>query len=146
MTGLVLHEPSRGLPLVNLVIVFETGSFFDPAGQEGLSRFTGRMLRRGTRARSARELDATLDRLGGELAVEVSATTTTLHAQVIRRNLAPFVDLVAEVLASPAFAPDEVERLRKKVLAELVEARDSDRHLAQIAFRSAMFQIGRAHV
>lgn len=139
MTGLVLHEPSRGLPLVNLVIVFETGSFFDPAGQEGLSRFTGRMLRRGTRARSARELDATLDRLGGELAVEVSATTTTLHTQIIRRNLAPFVDLVAEVLASPAFAPDEVERLRKKVLAELVEARDSDRHLAQIAFRSAMF-------
>lgn len=135
----VLHEPSRALPLVNLVVAFGTGAFFDPPGQEGLSRFTGRMLRRGTRARSARELEAALDRLGGELSIEVSATTTTLHAQVIRRNLGPFVDLLAEVLGSPAFAPDEVERLRKKVLAELIEARDSDRHLAQVAFREAMF-------
>ncbi len=136
----VLHEPSRALPVVNLVVAFGTGAFFDPHGQEGLSRFTGRMLRRGTRGRSARELEAALDRLGGELSVEVSATTTTLHAQVIRRNLGGFVDLLAEVLGSPAFAPDEVERLRKKVLAELIEARDSDRHLAQVAFRAAMFE------
>ncbi len=139
MSRPVLVQTSRALPLVSFLVAFETGSYFDPPNLDGLSRFTGRMLRRGTLTKSARALEAAIDRLGGELSVEVSATNTTLHAQVIRRNLAPFVALVAEVLAAPAFAADEVERLRKKTLAEVIEARDNDRSLAQLAFRKAMF-------
>lgn len=132
-------ETSHALPLISFAIAFETGSYFDPPGKEGLARFTGRMLRRGTKTKSAQALEAATDRLGGELNVEVSHANLTLHAQVIARNLEPFVALVAEVLGEPAFAEDELERLRKKAVAELLEARDNDRSLAQIAFRSAMF-------
>ncbi len=132
-------ETSKALPLVSFAIAFQTGSYFDPPGKEGLSRFVGRMLRRGTKSKDAQVLEAAIDRLGAELTVEVSHANFTVHGQVIRRNLEPFVALVAEVLADPAFAEDELERLRKKALAELVEARDNDRALAQIAFRKAMF-------
>lgn len=135
----VVVEESHGLPLVAFAVAFETGSYFDPVGKEGLFRFVGRMLRRGTKTLDAKALEAAIDRLGAELTVEVSHANMTLHGQVIRRNLEPFVKLVGDVLAEPAFAPDELERLRKKALAELVEARDNDRSLAQNAFRSAMF-------
>jgi len=132
-------ETSRALPLVSFAIGFETGSFFDPVGKEGLMRFLGRLLRRGTKRLDAKALEAAIDRLGAELTIEVSHANVTVHGQVIRRSLEPFVALVAEVLAEPAFDAEELERLRKKVLAERIEARDNDRSLAQNAFRSAMF-------
>ncbi len=135
----VLVESSHALPLVSFVVAFETGSYFDPVGREGLARFTGRMLRRGAGKMSAQALEAAIDRLGAELSVEVSSTSVAVHAQVIRRNLEPFVKLVAEVLGAPTFDADEIERLRKKALAEVVEARDNDRSLAQQAFRPAVF-------
>lgn len=133
-------ETSRTLPLVSFAIGFETGSYFDPVGKEGLMRFVGRLLRRGTKRLDAKALEATIDRLGAELSVEVSHANVTVHGQVIRRNLEPFVALVAEVLGEPAFDAEELERLRKKVLAERIEARDNDRSLAQNAFRTAMFE------
>ena len=115
-------ETSRTLPLVSFAIGFETGSYFDPVGKEGLMRFVGRLLRRGTKRLDAKALEATIDRLGAELSVEVSHANVTVHGQVIRRNLEPFVALVAEVLGEPAFDAEELERLRKKVLAERIEA------------------------
>lgn len=133
-------ETSRVLPLVSFAIGFETGSYFDPEGKEGLMRLVGRLMRRGTKRLDAKALEATIDRLGAELTIEVSHANVTLHGQVIRRNLEPFVALVGEVLGEPAFDAEELERLRKKVLAERIEARDNDRSLAQNAFRTAMFE------
>ena len=88
----LIVETSHVLPLVAFAIAFKTGSYFDPPGKEGLSRFVGRMLRRGTKTKGAQALEAAIDRLGAELTVEVSNANFTVHGQVIRRNLEPFVD------------------------------------------------------
>ncbi len=136
----VVHvESAHALPLVSISVSFRTGALHDPEGKEGLARFTARMLRRGTQKRSSRALEAAIDSLGGELSVEVSVSTVSVHAQVIRRNLEPFLDLLAEFLGQPAFAEDELEKFRREVLAELIEVRDNDRALAQLAFRKHMF-------
>src|SRR5262249_10200444 len=74
-----------------------------------------------------------------ELALDVGPSTVTFHGQVIRRNVEPFVDLVARILGKPTFDQEEVARLRRETAAELVEARDSDRALANRAFRRALF-------
>jgi zinc protease len=135
----VLVEPSHAIPLVGFTVAFRSGSAYDPVGREGSARVAARMLRRGCDGLSANDIEERIDQLGGELSFDVSASSVALHAQVIGRNLRPFIELVARILSLPSFAEAEFERLRREVLAELVESRDNDRGLAQKAFRAALF-------
>ncbi len=135
----VLLEESHAVPLVSLTLALRSGSAHDPPGKEGALRVAGRMLRRGCESLDARSIENMLDRLGAELAVDVSASSIALHAQVIARNLDAFVDLLSRLVSSPTFPLDEFERLKRESIAEIIEARDSDQALAQRAFRRALF-------
>ncbi len=77
--------------------------------------------------------------MGGELSADVSASITTIYAQVIRRNVEPFIELLSKLVATPQFAEDEFARLKRETVAELIESRDNDRALAQRAFRRSLF-------
>ncbi len=130
---------SHELPLVDLSISFRTGSAFDPAEKLGLTRIFARMLRRGAEGWTSDRVEEMIDRYGAEIGVDASASTITVHAQVIRRNLEPFMALLTAMLAKPTFAPDELARLQREAVAEIIEARDSDRSLAGSFFRKALF-------
>lgn len=136
-------EPSPLIPLVSVSVVLRSGAARDPVGKDGLARVTARAMRRGADGMNALAVDAAIDALGSELSPDVSASTMGLHGQVIKKNAAAFVDLAARILGAPTFAEDEVARLLRESRAELEEARDNDRGLAQVAFRRAVF--GEAH-
>ena len=70
----------------------------------------------------------------------MSVSSSALHGQVIERNLGGFINLLATLMAEPTFPEDEYERLRRETLAEIVEARDNDRSLAQQAFRREVWK------
>ena len=135
----VLVESSRELPLVTIAVALRSGSAEDPVDQEGLTRFAGRMMRRSGGGRSATELDAAIDALGGSIGVESTHSTTAVHGTVISRSLDEFVDLVSDIVARPGFAGDEHERLQRETNAELIEARDHDRALMRRWFRRKFY-------
>ncbi len=134
-----LVESSPVVPLVSIVLAWRSGATSDPQGKDGICRFAARMLRRGIEGMTFAEIETAIDTLGGELGLDVGPSTMSFHAQVIRRNLRPFADLLARIVAKPTFADDEIARLRRETAAELVDARDSDRSLANVAFRRALF-------
>ncbi len=130
---------SHELPLVDMSISFRSGSALETDEKHGSTRLFARMLRRGAAGRSSDDIEAAIDRLGGELSVDVSASSINIHAQVIRRNLEPFVALVKDLLTKPTFPEDELARLRREAVAEIIESRDSDKSLASRFFRRAVF-------
>lgn len=134
-----LVESSPVVPLVSIVLAWRSGATSDPKGKDGICRFAARMLRRGADGMSFAEIETAIDTLGGELGLDVGPSTMSFHAQVIRRNLRPFSKLLARIVSKPTFADDEIARLRRETAAELVDARDSDRSLANVAFRRALF-------
>jgi zinc protease len=132
-------EASPKIPLVSIVVAFPTGSTHDPVGKEGLTRATARMLRRGCEGLTADAIEEAVDGLGGEFGCDATPTSITVHAEVISRNLDPFVELIAKVLGAPAFDPAEAALLLRESEAEIVESRDNDRVLASRAFRRTLF-------
>jgi zinc protease len=132
-------ESSSAVPLVSIVVAFRRGATADPEGKDGLGRFMARLLRRGCEGMGSAEIESAIDLLGAELGLDVGPSTTSLHGQVIRRNLGPFCELLARILGSPTFAEEEVARLGRESVAELIDARDSDRSLVGVAFRRALF-------
>ena len=138
--ALALLEASHAVPLVSFVIALRCGSALDPVGKEGLTRLTMRMLRRGCEGMTSEQIDFRIDVLGAEMAVDTSPSTVAIHAQVIARNLDAFVDLLAKLLSAPTFPEVELARLRRETAAEIVEARDNDRAVAQKAMTRTLFE------
>ena len=136
---LTFVETSRALPMVSVVISFRSGSVHDPAGKEGLSRITARMLRRGCDGYTKERIEETIDSLGGEFGADTLMSGTTISFEVIRRSIDPFADLVATMLGKTTVADDELARLLRESKAEIIESRDSDRLLASRAFRRSLF-------
>jgi zinc protease len=137
--AIVFLEESHELPLVDLSISLRTGSAFDPDDKRGLARLFARMLRRGAEGWGSDAIEATIDADGAEIGVDASPSTVTVHAQVIRRNLEKFMELLIALLSRPTFPADELARLQRETVAEIIEARDSDRALAGAFFRKTLF-------
>ena len=132
-------EDSNAIPLVSIVVALRSGSAADPDDKSGLARVTARMLRRGCAGLKSHEIEEAIDSLGAEMAVDTSSSSVAVHAQVIERNLEPFIDLLGRLLATPTFSIDELERLKRESIAEIIESRDNDRVVAQKAFQRTMF-------
>jgi zinc protease len=132
-------ESSTVVPLVSFALSLRSGALADPEGKDGLSRLTARMMRRGCKGMTSSEIESAVDRLGGEIGFDVGPSTISLHGQVIRRNLQPFCELIARVLGTPTFDQEELDRLKRETVAELIDARDNDRALVGLAYRRALF-------
>ena len=137
--SLGLLEESHAVPLVSLVLSLRNGSADDLPGKAGLARMAIRMLRRGCEGMNAEQIDFRIDSLGAEMAVDTSPSTVGIHAQVIARNLDAFIELLTRMLGTATFPVDELERLKRETIAEIVEARDNDRVVAQKALQRTFF-------
>ncbi len=125
----VFVESSADAPLVWIEVAIRGGAAADPFGLEGLHRHAGLLARRGAGGRDRAAFDETLDRLGAAIDVGVGRDSTTLSAVTLTRNLDEVVGLCADVLAAPAFAVVEHERLRRETPQVLDEIRDDDASL-----------------
>ena len=97
------------------------------------------MLRRGCEGLTADQIEFRIDLLGAEMAVDTSPSTVAIHAQVISRNIDGFLALLAQLLSTPTFPQDELERLKRETIAEIIESRDNDRVVGQKAMQRTLF-------
>lgn len=136
----LLLEESHDLPLVHFQVVLPEGSLGDPDGQEGLTRLSARLLRRGTNKRDTRTIEETIDSLGAELAIETTPSFVRFSGSVIKKSLAPMLELLGEMLREPSFPEGELTLLKRETEAQLVELCDSDQSLVGTHFRRALYR------
>lgn len=135
-----VFEEDSSLPMVYLNVVIKTGTITDPPKYEGLTHFMGKMLLRGTRARSKEQIDLELDQMGAQLGVETRAEALILRGAVLESELDSFLDLLAEIIIHPSFPEREIRKLRSETLSELLEDQSEDRTIAGRAFEKLLFK------
>lgn len=92
---------------------------------EGVAWIMARLLDEGTRTRGQRELSELLERRGVAIGAGMSEATLGVDMDVPQRNLAAALDLLTECISEPAFAEEEVARVRRTRLAEIEQERAS---------------------
>jgi zinc protease len=127
---MIIVEPSPDTPLVWFEVAIRGGAALDPPGVEGLHRHAALLARRGAGGRDRAQLDDVLDSLGAALDIAVSRDAVSLSGLALARHLDAVIDLAADVLAAPGFAPDEHARLLRETPQVLDEIRDDDSALA----------------
>ncbi len=128
------------VPLVSLEIVAPGGGQFDPPGQEGIAALTAALLDEGTASRSALEIAAVAERLGGYVTTGADWDVGFLATGLLAGYRASGLELLAEILSSPTFPEAEVERLRKQRRTEMLRRRQDPSALADDRFAREVYK------
>jgi zinc protease len=118
------------IPMVWVNLVFRSGSWSDPRGQEGLASVTLDLLNEGAGDLDALELSAALQRMGSTLGTGAGLDQASISASCLRRNLEPTLDLWATVLTDPTMSQDEWALLRDRRVVQIEEQWDRPSSLA----------------
>jgi len=106
-----------------VLMSFDAGAAADPDGKLGTQSLTLSLLREGTTSLNSTQIAEAGERLGATIGTGASADRTYLTVSSPSPNLGGSLDLFADVVRNPAFAPGEVERLRATVLTIIAAER-----------------------
>ena len=129
MKVVLLPKKTRG-ETVQFALRLHYGDEKSVFGLEGEGDLTGEMMMRGTARHSRQEIEDMLDRLRAKLSVGGSQTGASARGQTVRADLAPTLDLLAEIMREPSFPAAELETLKREDIAELEEGRSDPRSIA----------------
>ena len=127
------------VPIVTAELVVRSGSTSDPAGLAGLQSLTASLLTEGAGARTAPEIAAAVEALGGSLQSAGGTDGSQVVLTVLSDQLDAAMPILADVALRPRFAPDELQRLRRQRLDALAVQMQEPGGLARLALRPVVF-------
>jgi zinc protease len=137
LTLLVAERPE--IPMVVITVLIKAGSAQDPEGKEGLANLTALLLTRGTKAHEALVLAEELDFLGASLSAHADYDSTTLTLTMLRKNLKAASGLLTEVLVSPTFPSEELDKKRLETFGYLKTREEDPGWIAQKTFLETLY-------
>lgn len=140
----VLAARLPGVPLVSLELILPAGGQYDPAALRGLSTLTQSVIDEGTARRTALEIAASVERLGGYVTAGADWDVGYLATGLLARHRTAGLELLAEIVTTPTFPEAELERLRRQRLAEILRrtqdpAALADDRAAQEIYRGTVY-------
>ncbi len=108
----LLVVENHSLPIVQANLVIKSGWASDPADRPGAASLTAELLDEGTTGRDALEIAGEAKRLAAALGTNSSFDGSGVNLNVLKRNLTPALDLMADVVMNPTFPDEELERQR----------------------------------
>jgi zinc protease len=117
--------PDRELPLVNVVVYARTGSYLEPAGQDGLAELTGYLLARGgTKSKTAEDLEERLAFLAAQLNSGIGESQGSVSLNLLSKDLDEGLAILREVLSAPRFQDDKIALRKQQTLQAMKERND----------------------
>jgi zinc protease len=138
--GIVLLVAERpAVPIVAVRVLMRAGAVYEPADRAGLANLTGGVLTRGTAKRTGPELDSAIEFVGGSVEAAASRDNLSVSMTAQKKDLALGLDLVAEVVLTPAFPQAEVARKVSEIQAAIKRSEDDPGTVAARALGRLVF-------
>ncbi len=133
----LLPKKTRG-ETVRVQMNFDYGTEKSLANTRMTGDFAASLLLRGSKTKTREQIQDALDKMSASARVRAGAQSVSVTLEVRRPQLAALLDLVGEVLKTPAYDPKEVENYRREKLAQLEEAKDDPNWIGQLALQRLM--------
>lgn len=129
----------HSLPLLTLRFEVRAGAEADPPELFGAAQMVAGLLAEGTSRRGAQQIAGAIDQVGGAIQTGADWDRSFAELSVLTDHTELAFDILSDMVVHPAFAPDEVERIRKQTLSALDVARDDPGYLADTALHRIIF-------
>ncbi len=131
----------NNVPLVSAQVVVKNGGEVDPTDLGGLAEMTASLLTKGTKTRTAPEIAQAIEALGGTIASGAGWDASRAYINVVSSKIDPAMTILADVVRSPAFKDEEIERLRQQDVDELTVALGDPGKLVQFVAARVVFGV-----
>ncbi|OYX75745.1 MAG: peptidase M16 [Rhizobiales bacterium 32-66-11] len=135
----VLSDPMPHLGTVSLGIWVGAGARDEQENEHGISHLLEHMAFKGTRRRSARRIAEEIEQVGGDINAATSVEHTSYNVRVLGEDLGLGLDILADILTDPAFAPDELVREQNVIVQEIGAVQDTPDDLVFDLFQERAF-------
>ena len=112
------------------------------AANRALAHLAAAMIQRGTKKRDQFAFADLLEKAGAAIEFKIGTDTLEFEAKFLRKDTALVVSLLAEQLRLPAFAPAELAKAKKQLVAEARQTLEDTDEQAAIGFSRAIFPAG----
>jgi predicted Zn-dependent peptidase len=116
-----------------------TGSVDEAPVQAGASHFLEHLLFKGTESRSARSIAEAVDSVGGDINAFTTKEYTTFYVRLLADDLDMGLDIMSDIVWSPAFRSEEFESERQVILEEILMHGDEPAELVHEELARALF-------
>jgi predicted Zn-dependent peptidase len=115
----VVTEEMPGVRSASIGVFVGVGSRDETASLNGASHFLEHLLFKGTPTRSAMDISAALDEVGGEFNAYTAKEYTCFHARVLDDDLPTAIDVLGDMITASLITAEDVEAEREVILDEI---------------------------
>src|SRR5580658_8670311 len=137
-----LRVVTEFLPAVRSValgIWVGVGSRDEDETHAGATHYLEHLLFKGTRKRTALDISATMDAVGGELNAFTAKEYTCYYARVLDADLPLAIDVLSDMVTSSLIEPKDVDAERGVILEEIAMNEDDPSDTVHEAFAAQLF-------
>ncbi len=120
----------------------KTGAVDEAEKYAGISHFVEHMMFKGTSSRTAREIAADIDKLGGQINAFTGKEATCYYVKSIYSNYKKAADVICDMLNNSLFEKKEMTKERKVIFEEIKMTQDTPDELAHETVTSTVFHGG----
>ncbi|MEL6141295.1 MAG: pitrilysin family protein [Bacteroidota bacterium] len=131
----ILRKETRGNAVIaNMNLRF--GNLKDLTGRAVAGDFTGEMLMMGSQNYTRQEIEDKLDELKARVFINGGPSSAFVRIETENEKLVEVINFIGEILTTPVFPEEELEKLKKERLASIEEDRSDPRgNVFQEVFR-----------
>jgi predicted Zn-dependent peptidase len=135
----VITEPLPAVRSAALGIWAGVGSRDEDSDHAGATHYLEHLLFKGTGRRTALDISAEMDAVGGELNAFTAKEYTCYYARVLDTDLPLAIDVLSDMVNNSLIAPRDVDAERGVILEEIAMNEDDPSDLVHEAFAAQLF-------
>ena len=113
--------------MVDVSLSFTCGRLFDPAGKEGMAKLASTLYNESVDTMDSQAFRKASIRAGAQISASAGGSTFTLSLRALSAKAPEAFALFGKAVTKPAFAADDVERMRSQLLLDVqAQAEDPD--------------------
>jgi predicted Zn-dependent peptidase len=136
----IVHEQIPHARSAAVVFWVGHGSRHEPGGFGGAAHAIEHMLFKGTATRTAAELAAEIDAIGGQVNAYTTKESTCYYARALESHLPAAIDLLGDLFFNPRFDCDAWELERGVIIEEIAMCEDQPDDLVYQNLYSAVYK------
>ena len=131
------------IPYVQSVAIgiwVKAGSVDEEKRNAGVSHFIEHMMFKGTESRTARDIAADIDKIGGQMNAFTGKEATCYYVKVLKDNFEKGAEVLLDMLNHSLFAKEEMDKERQVICEEIKMIEDQPDDLAHDTITEMLFK------
>ena len=125
----LIAQEMTGFRSVSMAVWIQAGSVYEIGAESGISHFIEHMVFKGTESRSASDIAAEMDAVGGSINAYTAKECTCFYAKVLGENIDLAADMLSDIACRPSLDPADIEREKGVVCEEILMLEDDPEDL-----------------